>query len=114
MSLTEEMFLTEEIRQYTFSECLECCSVHQMYYCNGYYTCEECYRDVNIDDVEVEDLFVNWVKFRNLVANSTSPKKMIEILVYRIFRTEYTKEEIDQYYNDLLDHGCFNIAYVTN
>lgn len=103
------MSLTEEIRECTYYECLECGSVHKMYYMDGYYTCEECYRNVNIGDME--DLFVNWKKFRNLVANSTTPKKIIKILLNRIFHNKYSQEEIDKYYIDLMDNGYFSIKF---
>jgi hypothetical protein len=84
-----------------------------MCYLDGYYRCEICERNVDINDEEVgpELLLVDWDKFRSLVENSTSPKSVISTLLNRIFHIEYeyTEEDIEQYYIDLMDHGSFSI-----
>jgi hypothetical protein len=76
---------------------------------DGYYTCEECYRDLSDGDIINEEILVNWNRFRNLVAKSTTPKKIIKILLNRIFRIEYTPEEINQYYIELMDNGSLSL-----
>ena len=122
MTLTQEMSLTQEIRQCTYAECILCkmyassrkrSLVDKMCYLDGYYRCEICERNVDINDEEVgpELLLVDWDKFRSLVENSTSPKSVISTLLNRIFHIEYeyTEEDIEQYYIDLMDHGSFSI-----
>jgi hypothetical protein len=71
-----------------------------MEYVNGYYICEECFCELNFEDIiNYRDILINWDKFKQLIENSNTPKKIIKILVNKIYRIQYTPEEIDFYYN---------------
>jgi len=104
------MTLTEQIKKCTYIECLQCGSVHTMDYMNSEYMCEECYRIVNIKDItDYNDIQVHWKTLKNLVIKSNTPKKIIKILLYKIYHINYIPEDIDKYYNELINNSFISI-----
>lgn len=65
------MTTIEQIKHCTYMQCFECCSCHRMNYNGDGYECEECYREVKIE--QAIDIQVDWKKFKKIV-NKSKPK----------------------------------------
>lgn len=97
--------LIDKVLECTYLECLECCSVHRMNYFDGSYVCEECYRELSNKTIDTEEILVDWKKFTKLVKKNSNQIKVIRILLNNIYKKKFTKEEIKNYYNNLLVNG---------
>ncbi len=103
----------EQMTQYTYMECLECCSVHRMPYDNGEYECEECYRRVDASMVVDKDdiMFNEYMFIREFRAqhdrdpmNNRCRKMIIKYMNWvRPENTSvYNKALVQDLYDDLL------------
>lgn len=86
--------ITEILKEFTYLECFECCSVHEMRYSMGTYMCEECYREVEHENAQKEDILVKWRELKEFLLRYKNDK----ILQYEIiseFFTKILKSDVD-------------------
>ena len=90
-----------KLRQFTYLECVECCSFHSMDYTLGIYICEECYREIHYDN-KLNILFSKY-KFGAYIKRVSERKAKKLIDLYMSYNCIINNPElINFYYNDML------------
>jgi len=70
--------LIREIQDETmYMYCYDCCSCHRMDYCGRQFQCEECYRRLDIEDVDTDDILYDDDKLRQYILTRNAPKRYI-------------------------------------
>jgi hypothetical protein len=97
----------EYLKKFTYLECLECCSVHTMEYFEGYYECEECYRNVHSDEAPNDEIQIDWKGFKSFILDNKTPRTIIRKFIYWILKMDYDETDIDNLINELKNYGTF-------
>jgi hypothetical protein len=98
--------IIEQLKDFTFCECYYCCSVHKMYYCYGYYTCEECYREIPYSErlKDNSNFLVDMFALKEFISRSQTPRKLIKMFTVKILQEpDITEEDVDRIYSMILN-----------
>lgn len=60
-----------------YAECYECCSKHRMNYYDGTFQCEECYREISINDIDFEDIMFDIEAICDFILKQDKPKRYL-------------------------------------
>lgn len=97
------MSILENLKQFTYLECFECCSVHKMNYYDNEYECEECYRTESFDNIDKNEILINWKSLKNYILNHETPKKTIKIFTSKILNQNYNENQINDEFDNLIN-----------
>lgn len=95
--------ISEQLKQFSYIECVECGSRHRMEYKSGCYECEKCNKKVDFNKVKKNKMRFDWDCVKQYILFHKTPKKVIKILIAKLLKLKYKETDISGHFETLVE-----------